>query len=130
MTAPDEAQATRSARRILIVDDNEDAADLLSELLADLGHHTQVANDGPTALRIAAELKPDVVLLDLSLPVMDGYEVARRLRALPTLEQVRLIAVTGHDQVSDRQLSSAAGFDAHLGKPLQLAMLQAMLLSE
>ena len=110
-----------SARlRVLIVDDNADAAELLAELLAAAGHETRVAHDGPAALRIAEELRPDVSLLDIGLPVMDGYELARRLRELPQLRAMYLVAVTGYGQESDRARAKASGFDAHLVKPVQV----------
>ena len=89
--------------RVLIVDDNEDAATLLAEGLETIGYETRVAYEGPTALRIAEQFAPDVGLLDIGLPVMDGYELARRLRELPGLSQVRLIAVTGYGQDEDRR---------------------------
>jgi CheY-like chemotaxis protein len=105
--------------RILVVDDNADAARLLADSLSVLGHGTRVAHDGPVALRIAEEYRPDAALVDIGLPVMDGYELARRLRALPGLERVCLIAVTGYGQSEDRARSREAGFDAHLVKPVQ-----------
>ncbi|MDI3286853.1 ATP-binding protein [Polyangium sp. 15x6] len=105
--------------RILVVDDNEDAAALLAESLGSLGHQTRVASDGPSALRVAEKFRPDIALLDIGLPVMDGYELAHRLRERPELTRLRLIAVTGYGQESDRSLSREAGFDAHLVKPVQ-----------
>ncbi|MDI1446394.1 ATP-binding protein [Polyangium sp. 6x1] len=108
-----------AGHRILVVDDNEDAAVLLAESLGSLGHETQVASDGPSALRLAEKFRPDIALLDIGLPVMDGYELAHRLRERPELERLRLIAVTGYGQESDRSLSRKAGFDAHLVKPVQ-----------
>ena len=105
---------------MLIVDDNVDAAEMLAEWLVAVGHDAQVAGDGPTALEIAAEFKPDVVLLDIGLPVMDGYEVARRLRELPGCASTRLIALTGYGQESDHERSRRAGFEDHLVKPVDL----------
>ena len=104
-------------RRVLVVDDNKDAADLLTELLRSHGHQVRAAHDGQTALQIAAELLPEVVLLDIGLPVMDGYEVAARLR-IQLGSRVFLAAVTGYGQQSDRERSAAAGFDLHLIKPV------------
>src|SRR5262245_44821880 len=95
--------------RILVVDDNQDAADLLAEYLEALGHTTRVAYDGSAALRVADELKPDLVLLDIGLPVMDGYEVARRLRERHANSGLRLVALTGYGQDSDKQRAFAAG---------------------
>jgi CheY-like chemotaxis protein len=109
--------------RILVVDDNQDAGQLLAESLQHQGHQTQVALDAVTALRIAGEFKPDVALLDIGLPGMDGYELGGRLRQIPGLSQLRLMAVTGYGQESDRQRSAAAGFENHLVKPVELAQL-------
>jgi signal transduction histidine kinase len=110
-------------QRILVVDDNADAAELLAESVQTMGYEAQVAHDGPTALRLAAAFLPDVALLDIGLPVMDGYELAAHLRALPGLAALRLIAVTGYDQETDRRRTTAAGFEHHLVKPVDLTML-------
>jgi len=112
-----------TARRILVVDDNEDAALLLADVLDAYGHEARTAFDGPSALRIASEFQPDVAVLDIGLPVMDGYELAERLRNQPSLRGVRLIAVTGYGQESDRRRSLEAGFQAHLAKPVQIEAL-------
>jgi signal transduction histidine kinase/DNA-binding response OmpR family regulator len=122
--AAPEAAARPDALRVLVVDDNADAADLLALSVRLMGHVARVANDGPAALQIAAQFQPAVALLDIGLPVMDGYELARHLRALPGLEQVRLIAVTGYSQEADRRHTTAAGFERHLVKPIQLDELQ------
>lgn len=103
--------------RILIVDDNDDAAGLLHEALATLGYEVRTAADGPTALSIAEEFAPAVGVLDIGLPVMDGYELARRLHAQ---RDIRLVAVTGYGQPSDQERSRAVGFEAHLVKPITL----------
>jgi signal transduction histidine kinase/CheY-like chemotaxis protein len=109
---------------ILVVDDNEDAADLLAQTLSRLGYQTRVARDGPSALELAATFRPAVALLDIGLPVMDGYELAQRLLDLPDREQpLRLIAVTGYGQPSDRLRSERAGFSAHLVKPVSIEQL-------
>jgi CheY-like chemotaxis protein len=105
-------------RRVLVVDDNVDAATALGMLLESLGHDTRVANDGSQALEIAAEFHPDIVLLDIGMPGLDGYEVAKRLRALDRRRTVRIIAVTGWGQDADREKSQEAGFDLHLVKPV------------
>ncbi len=110
-------------RRILIVDDNEDGADLLDEALRMMGHTTRVAHDGPEALEAAREFGPDLALVDIGLPVMNGYEVARRLRATPDRKCPKLVAVTGYGQESDRRRSREAGFDGHLVKPVELSQL-------
>jgi CheY-like chemotaxis protein len=104
-------------KRVLVVDDNRDAADSLAVLVRIDGHDVRVAYDGPAALAAAEAFEPDVVLLDLGMPGMDGYEVCRRLRRMPELAGVRVIAVTGWGQDSDRRRSAEAGFDHHLVKP-------------
>ena len=91
------------------------------------GYDTRVAHDAPVALRIAADFRPDVALLDIGLPVMDGYELAARLRELPDLNGMKLIALTGYGQESDRQKSREAGFDHHLVKPVDLLILESVL---
>jgi CheY-like chemotaxis protein len=106
------------SRRILVVDDNRDAADTLAEALAALGHETRCAYDGLEAIEAAQRFRPEVVLLDLGLPVLDGYEVARRLREDGT--RGRIVALTGYGQDSDRRRSADAGFDGHLVKPIEL----------
>ena len=106
---------------VLIVDDNEDAADLLQESLRELGYATVVAHDGAAALRAVEGVHPDVALLDLSLPQMDGFELAARLRAHPSLGALKLVAVTGYGQESDRRRSAEAGFAEYLVKPVSVA---------
>ncbi|HEY0715099.1 MAG TPA: ATP-binding protein, partial [Polyangia bacterium] len=113
--------------RILIVDDNEDAAGLLVEALSILGHEVRSANDGPKSLEVVEAFVPDVALLDIGLPVMDGYELARRLRSNPRLSKTRLVAITGYGQESDRHRSSEAGFDLHLVKPVTVERLESVL---
>ncbi len=111
-------------KRVLVVDDNVDAADTLAELLEAIGYATATAHDGPTALNIARTFRPDICLLDIGLPVMDGFEVAAKLREVEGLpEDLRIIAVTGYGQDSDRKRSRAAGFDAHVVKPVDLDLL-------
>lgn len=114
-------------KRVLVVDDNADAASSLALLLRLLGHQVHVANDGPEALQAVAADCPDLVLLDIGMPGMDGYEVARRLRALPGTERTLIVALTGWGQSQDRQRSKDAGFDHHLTKPVEPAQLQAIL---
>jgi len=108
-----------STHRVLVVDDNEDAADSLAKLLQMSGHEAVVAYDGPAALRIAAADPPDAVVLDIGLPRMDGYQVARHMRDLPQLHNTRLIAVTGYAQDADRRAVTEAGFAFHLVKPVE-----------
>jgi len=113
-------------RTVLVVDDHEDAAETFAEMLEHHGCTVHVAHDGRAALEIAHGTKPDVVLLDLGLPGMDGYDVARRLRADRTLEGTKIVAVTGYGEDSDRQRSLSAGMDAHLVKPIDTALLLEM----
>ncbi len=113
--------------KILIVDDNKDAAEILGETLEASGYETLVAFDAPAALAVVEDFRPDVMLIDIGLPVMDGYELARQLRANPQLASARLIAVTGYGQESDRQRAFAAGFNEHMVKPIDLARLEVML---
>lgn len=113
-----------TARRVLVVDDSDDATMLMSEALDSLGYEVRTAPDGPTALRIAAEFKPQIALLDIGLPVMDGYELARRLQTTAGMGPLRLIAVTGYGQQEDERRSKEAGFEAHLVKPIVLRQLQ------
>jgi signal transduction histidine kinase/CheY-like chemotaxis protein len=112
-------------RRILIVDDNVDGADMLSQALETLGYGTAMAHDGPEALRLAASFSPHVALLDLGLPVMDGFELAARLRE--QWKDATLVAITGYGQESDRERTKRAGFQAHLTKPVDLEKLAALL---
>ncbi len=121
------AVAPIAGARILIVDDNEDAVEMLAHALRIKGHQIHVAYDGPEALRIGAAARPDAALLDIGLPVMDGYELAARLKELPGLEGLRLIAVTGYGQDSDRRRTAAAGFDHHLVKPINLDVLDQLI---
>jgi CheY-like chemotaxis protein len=113
--------------RILIVDDNEDAANSLGILLELDGHTTACVYAAVEALELASTFKPDVVLLDIGLPGMDGYEVALQIRELPGLKDVRLIAVTGYGRLEDRQRARDAGFDEHLVKPLDFKLLARIL---
>jgi PAS domain S-box-containing protein len=109
-----------SATRVLIVDDNVDGAEMLAAALDGQGYDTRVAHDAPAALQIAAEFRPQVAFLDIGLPVMDGYELAVRLRELPGLDAVRLVALTGYGQESDRRRTRATGFHHHLVKPVDI----------
>jgi len=110
-------------QRILVADDNCDAAEALSLQLQLAGHDVRTAHDGADALAMTESFEPDIVLLDLGMPKMDGYEVARRVRMRPQGRRVRLIALTGWGQQQDRDRTAAAGFDAHLVKPVSEAHL-------
>jgi CheY-like chemotaxis protein len=111
-------------RRVLIVDDNEDSANSLAIILRLGGHETTSVYTAADALACAAEFKPDVVLLDIGLPEMDGYEVAQQLREIPGLRDIRLVAVTGYARSEDRRRSREAGFDDHLVKPVEFTILE------
>jgi signal transduction histidine kinase/ActR/RegA family two-component response regulator len=117
----------RVSRRIVVVDDDVDTAETLSMLLELLGDQVTIANEGLAALATVERVKPSVVLLDIGMPRMDGYEVARRLRQLPGGAQLSLIALTGWGQRDDRERSRAAGFDHHLVKPVALDTLEGLL---
>jgi PAS domain S-box-containing protein len=114
-------------RRVLVVDDNRDSADSMAMVLGATGHEVRTAHDGPEALEVAAEYKPECVLLDIGLPGMNGYSVAERLRALPGCDQVVMIAMTGYGQEDDRRRSREAGFDHHLVKPVDFDVLTGIL---
>jgi CheY-like chemotaxis protein len=114
---------------VLVVDDNRDAADSLGALLGLIGVEARVVYSGPDALAAVGEFHPAVVLLDLGMPGMDGYEVARRVRARADAGRVTLVALTGWGQDEDRRRSRAAGFDHHLTKPADVDALEALLRS-
>ena len=123
-------RATTSARRILVVDDNVDAAMSLAQLLELDGHESQAVYGALEALESASQFRPEIVLLDIGLPEMNGYEVARRLREmgqLGSLPPMKLIALTGYGHSDDKARAFAAGFDAHLAKPVDLTALERML---
>ena len=108
----------RAARKVLVVDDNEDAADMLSVALRAAGHVPEVALDGPSALAALSSFSADVALLDLGLPAMDGYELAAHIKSI--YPQIKLIALTGYGQEGDRERTRIAGFSEHLVKPITL----------
>jgi CheY-like chemotaxis protein len=116
-----------SARCILVVDDNMDAADSLSYLLRSFGHDVQVALNGPDALDATAAFRPDIVFLDIGMPGMDGYEVATRLRRQAGLENTVLVALSGYGSDKDRRHSFEVGFDVHLVKPVDADTLTSIL---
>ena len=124
--APD-SDASGPHFRVLVVDDNVDAADTLAAVLDMMGHATQVAHDGAQALAVAPQFLPDVIFLDIGLPGMNGYEVARALRRIPAGANVVLVALTGWGAENDRSQSSAAGFDHHLTKPANLLVIGELL---
>jgi len=116
-------QSKAPPRRVLIVDDNEDAANSLAMILKLSGHETTSVYTAEDALERASTFKPDVVLLDIGLPGMDGYEVAQKMRELPGLRGIRLVALTGYGRSDDRLRAREAGFDDHLTKPVEFAVL-------
>src|SRR5262249_17444545 len=111
-------------RRVLVVDDNVDVAEVLSMQLGNLGHDSEHLHTVQAAVDQAKTLLPDVVLLDLGLPGMDGYQVAQSLRKIPALGEVVLIAVSGYGRTEDVDRSRSAGFDCHLVKPVATETLQ------
>ncbi|HYI86677.1 MAG TPA: PAS domain S-box protein [Burkholderiales bacterium] len=115
-------------RRVLVVDDNVDAATMLAALIRQLGHEVQIVHDGSAALEAAEGYRPEVILLDIGMPGMNGFEVARRLRELRRIPAVRIVAVTGWGKPEDRKRSREAGFDMHLMKPVELSEIQRALL--
>jgi len=116
-----------TGKLVLVIEDNVDAGDSLADVLELSGHRVVVARDGMSGIAKAREVKPDVVLCDIGLPDVNGYEVARELRRDPELSAVRLIALSGYAQPEDRARAREAGFDAHLSKPPRLEQLDAML---
>ena len=128
---PDKAEAARArplaTRRILVVDDNKDTASSLAEILRHTGHETRAAFDGRDALEAASEFRPDVVILDLGMPGMDGYALARRLREQADGDKIALLALSGYATEWDRTTSREAGFDGHLAKPVDFDALTRLL---
>ena len=125
---PNSASLVKAAgRRILVVDDNRDAAFSLSMMLDLMGNETRVAYDGLEALDVAATFRPDVIVLDIGMPKLNGYDAARRVREAPWGRDVALIALTGWGQIEDRRRSRSAGFDAHLTKPIDPQALEKLL---
>jgi CheY-like chemotaxis protein len=126
----DEPTAPKSSLRILIVDDNRDGADTLALMLGMVGNAIRTAYDGEEAVSATAEFQPDVVLLDIGLPKLTGYEACRRIREQPGGKQLLIIAQTGWGQEEDRQRTREAGFDHHLIKPVDPQALMKLLANE
>jgi CheY-like chemotaxis protein len=124
---PVRARPAGALLRVLIVDDNVDAAEMLAEVLAELGHEIEVCHDGASALSIAERFRPELALVDIGLPVMDGYELASALRRAPWSADLKLVAVTGYGQERDRARAREAGFDEHFVKPLDLDKVRELL---
>jgi signal transduction histidine kinase len=127
LTSESGMNGSKAGHRILLADDNRDALDSLATLLQCDGHEVHTAGDGAEALEVAAQCRPDVVLLDIGMPKLDGYEVARRIRAEPWGKSAVLIALTGWGQDEDRRRSREVGFDSHLVKPLDPDALSTLL---
>ena len=125
----EKTDSSSTSRRVLVVDDNEDAAESLAALLRLFGHEVDVALDGEQALALAPEVKPDLVLLDLGMPRMDGHEVARRMRAAPWGARMKIIALSGFGDGDDRARSLEAGCNDHLVKPVSPVDLEQALAS-
>jgi CheY-like chemotaxis protein len=125
--SPDETCAATIARRVLVVDDNRDAAESLAVFLKLSGHDTYIAHDGLEAVDKAAQLSPDIILLDIGLPKINGFEAARRIREQAQGRKLILVALTGWGQDADRQKSREAGFNAHLVKPVDAGVLANLL---
>jgi PAS domain S-box-containing protein len=124
---PEDVPAPARALKVLVVDDNMDTAKVMAMLLRAIGHDARLAHDGASAVQAALEYVPDVVLLDIGLPVIDGYEVAKWIRQEPTLKDVMLVALTGYAQESDKRRSREAGFDHHLVKPMDFTKVESIL---
>jgi CheY-like chemotaxis protein len=125
--ASDREPAAGGRRRVLVVDDNKDAALTLSMMLDLMGSEARIAYSGFEALEVAEQFRPEVVLLDIGMPGLNGYDTARRLREQPWGRDIVLVALTGWGQNEDRQRSQAAGFDDHVVKPIEPAALEKLL---
>ena len=125
---PANGRSARIPRRVLVVDDNVDAAMMLAALVHQLGHEVLTVHDGEQALRVAESYRPNLILLDIGMPLMNGFEVARRLRERGVTPAPRIVAVTGWGKPEDRERSREAGFDMHLIKPVELSEIQQALL--
>jgi CheY-like chemotaxis protein len=121
---PREASVARPPRRVLIADDNRDGADTLGMFLEMRGHEVHLAHTGAEALRVAREVRPDIGVLDIGMPVLSGYEVAKRIRREAWGDRVTLIALTGWGQEDDKRRARLAGFDHHLTKPIDPDLLE------
>ena len=130
---PDETGAAIDAapnlagRRVLIVDDNADLAETLAQIVVGWGHEVAIAGDAPSALALVRDFQPDAALIDIGLPGVTGYEVARRIRADVFDRDLQLVAITGYGRPEDRDAARAAGFDAHMTKPVALNRLREIL---
>ena len=126
---PEKAALPPKGLRVLVVDDNHDAAEVLSMLLESIGVNVQTVNSGPAALAALPGYQPNVILMDIGMPGMNGYEVARRIREQPQYNDIKMIALTGWGQEEDRRQSEDAGFDHHLTKPVDFKLLKELIAS-
>lgn len=124
---PPVSPGTTGALRVLVIDDDEDTAEMLLYWLEGEGHIALTAGSGAAALALIDQFTPDVILLDIGLPGMDGYEVAHRLRLIPALRNTMFVAITGFGQTADRERTAQAGFHAHLVKPTRLGEIEKIL---
>jgi CheY-like chemotaxis protein len=121
------SSSSAPGRRLLVVDDNEDAARALALLLNALGHHAEFVVDPREAVEAARRVDPEIAFIDIAMPGIDGHQLAAMIRSDPGLKEMRLIAVSGFDQPEDRLRTRQAGFDAHIGKPVDLHLVGSML---
>ncbi len=127
---PADVATAVSTRRVLIIDDNVDVAEMLAAYLQQIGHAVTQAHDGSEGLHAATQHRPDVIVCDIGLPGVDGYEVARALRAMPQFQSSLLIAVSGYGDLADRDKARTAGFSHHITKPADPVALAALIASE
>jgi CheY-like chemotaxis protein len=125
---PPHTRGGAAIKRVVVVEDNSDSRQMFVEFLEAAGHEVYWAEDGRPALELLRRIHADIAFIDIGLPGLDGYEIARRLRAEPGGRGTMLVAVTGYGQAEDRERALAAGFDAHLVKPVDPAALEAVLL--
>ena len=121
-TGPEHQTSQDAKRPMLVVDDNDDAAQMLALLLQTMGYEVDVANTARGGLKLAQEISPAILFLDIGLPDMDGYELAKQFRELKETSSSKLIAVTGYGQPEDKAKALAAGFDHHMVKPVKMAL--------
>ncbi len=117
----------KASRRVFVVDDQPDAAESLARLLEHMGHEVRFTTDARQALKLAQAFVPDIALVDIGMPHVDGCELAMAMRSTPELADIRLVAVTAYGQPKDRALTRKAGFDAHIQKPMAIDLLESIL---
>jgi CheY-like chemotaxis protein len=127
--APEPVATTARGRRVMVVDDNHDAGEVLAMLLASMGFEAWAIDNGAAALEALPDYQPNVILMDIGMPGMNGYEVARRIREQRQYDDIKLVALTGWGQERDRLLSHESGFDHHLTKPVDFKVLKGLITS-